>query len=856
MASERLPADIQVNPAAFHAGIMAFNDDDYPLASHRFGALLQPHIDLPPPLRGDPGSEPTVPPDLVLRPAPWHLVRDPERPCVGDAVVMACCSMQRRGATYDFSEWLREVRRRGLVWPDERQPEIDVAAAEHRAGRLRNARVIHDREMRTHPDMPPERRASLLHLHSLNLSQQGSWRRAHEMAREALALARASGIVWELGKHLLGVGVMDIRCGRLADAEARLREAVAALLAVEQQGWSGQARINLAVALYKTGRTAEAMAELDRAEACFGARVTLEQSYIQCRLARAKVHLVRGDGPPAMDIARTIERRAAMAGWTREVGLALEIQGDAALTRGDLDDARRLYQRAHVMARREAPGGDLDAGLMRRLAEVRLLCGDLESACTELRDAELMCDAAGEAFEKVVSGRMLATAYLALDRPQEAREAARRAVVGGRAHGCTPELARALLTEARAEVELVGDGRRSGSRETAWSRAAEARTLMRSLGFANDVLDCDRFLARLREDWRAAWVWAGGPPPPESLNGGVEPTFVAGSTAMVMAANQMAVAAAAPEPVLISGETGTGKEVAARRIHMLSDRRRGPLVSVNCAAVPGDLFEREFFGHAPGAFTGAEQGARGLVEQAHRGTLFLDEVGDLPSGLQAKLLRVLQEGTFRRIGDPAERRVDLRVVAATNVDLIDRMSDGSFRRDLYFRLSVLEVLLPPLRERGSDARTLVRVFVRRGLGDGVDPRELFDEASLSAFERFDWPGNVRQLESLVRRACLYRRAGRELPPGLLPVGLRELVEEDVSSAEMVAEIDGRFELEARLAVAERGAIRDAMAAAGGNRSRAAVLLGVSRKALYAKLKRLKMVDGVRGVADKELGTGA
>lgn len=854
MACGRLLADTRLDAARFHAAVLALTTDDFAAAGRRLGALMGPHVRLLAPLCGSPEPWPAVTADIIRRPGPWHLVRDPERPCLGDAVVLVGAILQRRTLPGDYVRWLAEAREAGAVWPDERMPEIDLACGEHRAGRLRTAQVLVQRELQAEPEAPPERRAALLHLSSLNESQLGRWRPAHEQAREALALVRASGLEWELGKHLLSLGILDIRCGRLADAEARLRESVAAMLAVGRLGWSGQVRANLAVALYKVGRCDDALAELEVADSCFRDYPDLIQSSVICKLARAKVHLVRGEAAPAVRLARAQEHRARLAGWRREEVLSLEMQGDAAVLDGDVATARRCYGRSHDRARRDAPGGDLDAGLMRRLAQLTLLEGDLEAACSELRDAELMCQAAGEVFEQVVCARLLAEAHLELNAPAAARRAARRAVAAGRAHGCSLELARALLIEARAEAELVTSSGVRASRETAWSQASEARRLVRELGFEADCARCDRFLARLREDWRAAWVWAGGAPPPESLDGGVEPAFVARSPAMVQAAGQMAMAAAGNEPVLITGETGTGKEVAARRIHMLSGRRRGSLVTVNCAAVPRDLFEREFFGHAPGAFTGADQGARGLVEQANRGTLFLDEVGDLPGGLQAKLLRVLQDGTYRRVGDPAERRVDLRVIAATNIDLARRIEDGDFRRDLFFRLSVLEVWLPPLRDREGDVRALVHAFVRRGLGDGVDLGSLWTEAQLAAFERFGWPGNVRQLESLVRRACLYRRAGRELPMGLLSPELQELVETEEarrsspSASTLATSTDepDRFDLQARLQATERAVVCEALAAADGNRTRAASLLGVSRKSLYAKLTRLGLLDEPAG----------
>ncbi len=848
MASDRLPADMPVDAATVHAAVDALMNEDHTAALAWLGTVLRPFAPLPPSLRREPPGPPRPPADLLRRVGPWQLLRDPARPCVGDAAVLSCQLMHRTGDFADLRTWVATVGERGLVRPDERRPAIELAGLEHREGRMHEARAVLARELREHGGMPADRRAYLLNLLAITVSDLGEWRRSRDIARDALALARASRLTWELPTYLLTCGLLEVRSFDLAEGAALLTEA--AERCGRSQRWviAAHIRINLAIALYKQGRLAEAHAELDTAERGLLGRLE-RQSWLQARLARCKVHLVAGEAAAALAIAREVEAETSRRGLGREHGLAVEMQGDAQVLAGDLAAAERHYREADAMARHEAPEGDLAAGLARRLGQVTMLSGDPARAVVHLADAERLSLAAGEAFEAVVSARLLAEAHLALDEPHEGRAAARRAVTCGRRHGCDLELARSLLTGARAEARVAAAGK-DGSRESAWSGAAEARLILRRLGFERDVAGCDRFLARLREDWRAAWVWAGGPPPPESLGDVPQPAFVAGSPAMVAAAGQMAVASSSADPVLIGGETGTGKEVAARRIHALSDRRRGPLVSVNCAAVPADLFEREFFGHAPGAFTGAEDGARGLVEQAHRGTLFLDEVGDLPLALQAKLLRVLQEGTYRRLGDPAERRVDLRVIAATNIDLGERMAAGSFRRDLFYRLSVLEVWLPPLRERVSDLPALVRAFVRRGLGDDVELVEVLPALVLAACERYGWPGNVRELEALVRRACLYRRTGQAMPRGLLPVGLRRLVEElepEVVVGEGVAEGSGgqrSLRLEARLMVAEREAVRTALREASGNRSQAAELLGVSRKSLYAKLRRLGLDAGV------------
>jgi PAS domain S-box-containing protein len=218
--------------------------------------------------------------------------------------------------------------------------------------------------------------------------------------------------------------------------------------------------------------------------------------------------------------------------------------------------------------------------------------------------------------------------------------------------------------------------------------------------------------------------------------------------------------AATDATVLVSGETGTGKELIARAIHGNSRRREGPMVRVNCAAIPEGLMESEFFGHEKGAFTGATQKREGRFGLAHRGTIFLDEVAELPMDLQAKLLRVLQDGEFEPVGGAITRKVDVRVIAATNRDLKSEVSGGRFREDLYFRLSVFPLNLPPLRERGDDVILLASHFaqkVSRRMGRAMDPLTSADKARL---KRYGWPGNVRELQNVIERAVITAQGSR------------------------------------------------------------------------------------------------
>jgi two-component system response regulator AtoC len=284
-----------------------------------------------------------------------------------------------------------------------------------------------------------------------------------------------------------------------------------------------------------------------------------------------------------------------------------------------------------------------------------------------------------------------------------------------------------------------------------------------------------------------------------------------------------------PSTVLITGESGTGKELIARHIHDASPRASRPFVAVNCAAIPEALLESELFGHAKGAFTGATAERQGLFEEAHEGTLFLDELGDLPVPLQVKLLRALQEGEVRRVGDNVSRSVDVRLVAATARDLESDVAEGKFRADLYYRINVVRIHLPALRERSEDVPELVRHFVdrfNRRLGmhvTGVTP------AAMRALVEYPWPGNVRELENVVERAMVLTD-GPQLDLEQLSTLTAPVTRNDAAASPLDLSVKRRTE------ELERALIKEALERTRGNRTRAAKLLDLSHRALLYKIR--------------------
>ena len=277
--------------------------------------------------------------------------------------------------------------------------------------------------------------------------------------------------------------------------------------------------------------------------------------------------------------------------------------------------------------------------------------------------------------------------------------------------------------------------------------------------------------------------------------------------------------------VLITGPSGTGKEVVARTLHASSQRRDCPLVTVNCAALQETLLESELFGHEKGSFTGAVQAKAGLVEVAEGGTLFIDEIGEMAGGLQAKLLRVFEDGHYRRVGSTAEQLADVRVVAATNRRLEDEIGAGRFREDLYYRLNVITINLPPLRERRGDIPELVEHFLATRQVGPV--RCQIDPEALQALVRHDWPGNVRELANVLERAQILAEEHRitldDLPDNLVtPESVRRRGEE----------IDGRYLIEV-----QRRHVVAVLQECEGNKVKAAKMLGISRRALYRLLEK-------------------
>ena len=312
--------------------------------------------------------------------------------------------------------------------------------------------------------------------------------------------------------------------------------------------------------------------------------------------------------------------------------------------------------------------------------------------------------------------------------------------------------------------------------------------------------------------------------------------------------------------ILITGESGTGKELIAKAIHQNSQRSKGPFLAVNCAAIPRDLLESELFGYRKGAFTGAEENRPGYFELAHQGTLFLDEVGDLPLNLQAKLLRVLQEKEIQRLGSTEAKAVDVRILAATNQNLEKMVKEKRFREDLFFRLNVIPIHLPPLRERKEDVPLLCEYFLGKLALEANLSAKIISPEAMQMLEAYRWPGNIRELENVIKRAAILSanetlhvqdfafflgKGAEETQREIEEMGLEDLIASRLQSfLAKLGDVETTNLYETIIEMAERPLIRLILKQTGNNQIRAAKILGINRNTLRKKIRNLRIaVEG-------------
>ncbi len=390
-------------------------------------------------------------------------------------------------------------------------------------------------------------------------------------------------------------------------------------------------------------------------------------------------------------------------------------------------------------------------------------------------------------------------------------------------HPGTPEEGLATLTELLSidrttKVVIVSGQGEKGPAMTAIGLGA--------YDFVNKPADIEELRLLLRRCFHVAQLEKDYRAMQEALGSGAFEGLLGGGSRMQAVFDSIRKVATSDASVLILGESGTGKEVTARAIHQRSPRRDGPFIAINCSAIPETLIESELFGHEKGAFTGAHAQRKGRIEQAEGGTLFLDEIGEVPLPIQVKLLRFLQEQVIERVGGRQSIDIDTRVLAATNADLKKGMATGTFREDLFYRLAVVQINLPPLRDRGDDVLLLAHAFLKRFGEENKKPGLVFGAEATRAIRQHPWPGNVRELQNRVRRAVIMSEGKR-----LVPADLELEATTGPTAGSTLKEARDKLETDM---------IRAALQRNGGKITGAALELGISRPTLYEMMDRLSI----------------
>jgi two-component system response regulator HydG len=484
--------------------------------------------------------------------------------------------------------------------------------------------------------------------------------------------------------------------------------------------------------------------------------------------------------------------------------------------------------------------------ILRRRGECLILTGKAGEGLEVLAGARTRAKKLGDRFEEGVILRCLAEGLRAVGHLGEALEYANTAASALEKIDARHEHAIARLVAADILLDLSRDPDVEAPRDRldeAWEHTLVAQAICRQLDiehWTSRVKRTQSQIARRRAE-EVRYAHSEAPGSRGQVAAAASDIIIAESRSMKEALQAVDAFGPYDEPILLTGETGTGKEVIARLLHRKSARAERAFVAVNVPAIPESMFEREFFGHVKGAFSGAESDREGLAAAADGGTLFLDEIGDLDPAAQTKLLRLLQDGSYLCLGDPNERRADLRVIAATNTDLERAVAAGRFREDLYYRLATLTIPLPALRDRPEDIEPLLDHFLSLSAGRQARADEFFHPVSLKLLEKYGWPGNVREVALVARRAYITRQTlGRvevEVGSGIDAMVLRgpEQAAMAAAGASAGAAADGKDATSLN-----RARILLALEESGGNRSEAARQLGVSRATFYRWLDRLDL----------------
>jgi len=686
-------------------------------------------------------------------------------------------------------------------------------------------------------DLPPGLLSEKLLIEGACRFYLNELRRGEENLETALGIATGNGDSRMKSRVLTMLGLVAQNKG-LHEAALEYFERAKDICGINADNYGeAAAALNAGILLYRRGRFSSAERSIERAKAIF---TSIEWSIGVCRslLALGTISKCRGEFAASVRFYQDADRIARESGFAREQALAAEFIGDVHFERGRHRAAEDCYEGGRRIAASIAPEGDIVVEIDRRLGELHLSRGDVSAALTLLRRGLRLSQRLEDKLEKGAILRCMGKAAFSLGVHARGCALFRKAIAVLRGAGCDFELGKTHVAYAELLV-AGGSSSRDESLDEAWLSAVEAEHIfgcIESDSWKAAAGRCiDRVIARRGRRYSIDPVLHGGRNvvkiafSPEFIH---HEGFVAVSEAMLKLWEQIQFAAKFDRPVLVTGETGTGKELVAKLVHLMSPRARQPFVALNCAAVPDHLFESEFFGHRRGCFTGALTDRIGFFEEADRGTLFLDEVGELTALQQVKLLRVLQEGKIRRVGDNGERPVNVRIISATNQDLEEKLGRVALREDFYYRINAEQILVPALRERREDIVPLM-AFCLCGNGNGRRVVRV-EHSALKCLQQYSWPGNVRELFAVLERVK-HISNGDIVTLEMLPARIKDAH----GASEMPA---ARIKREALSDPMRR--LRRALDLCGGNKSAAARWLGISRGTLYKELRRSGLLDSI------------
>lgn len=796
---------------------------------------------------------------------PLSLVPDLAAPTVQDAVILCARNLFQLEKHEEFEVLQASAGRWGMVGED--SPKLDVVQLAFACKRGDYVQVVDETTnfIEAHRrDLPPVI-AEFLYLRGLAFSYLGDPDRAREDVEAAYAVFKVLERELECARTANLLGVIAFRSADYRNAVRWFRRALDLHTQLGMIKNMGGNRLNIGIAYYKQGLFSRSLIELKAASRLLkevGARVSL----CRCAIAQGNTLRLQRDFKAARGMLLTAYEDANQLMLSREEALALEFMGDVRRDEGAIEKARRYYSRAMAIGRSIAPDGDIVMEVLRRQGECLEKLGRQPEAVTVLGSALTLTRRLGDRFEEGVVRRVLAENLLGLGDLDSSAHHAREATRLLKEVEAQHELALALMILARARLAGMDSGLckdPAAVLDEAWQAAMSALDLFLKMEVDHWILAARKLVSiissrRADQEQTERMVVAA-----DRMHGTGPKVHVASPiihvSSLMRDLIQLSDAfAGSDEPVLITGTTGTGKELFARRLHKMSCRRTGELVCVNVSAIPESIFAREFFGHTRGSFSGADRDGIGLAAKADGGTLFLDEIGDLPLELQPQLLRLLQDGTYQAIGDPSQRRTNIRLIAATNADLQKLVAEGRFRADLYYRLKILELKLPPVTERTEDILPLLRHFLTVASGQPTELREFFDQESLDRMLQYHWPGNVREIAMVAQQARVQKESRGEV---LVELGSSE---EQVWCFQGPGGVPGisdpaRMRLRVvaggkagRPADTETGRSRIllALAEADGNRAEAARRLGVSRSTLYRQMEKF----GIAGKMESNLTT--